>query len=219
MTIRRDLAELERQGMLRRTHGGAVSLPPRGTRLPYSMRSDCDIQQKQVIATRAARLIPDGASVIIDTGTTCAAVAHSLAGRDITALVLSVPAASALGSRPGVRIVTPGGELDLDELAWTGHRAIREIHEFRADYAVIGVCAWDEEAGLTATSAHDADVKKAIIESAQRILAVSTADKIGTSATFTACPSERVHVFVTHDLGGQAKAWMTAAGLEIIDGE
>jgi DeoR/GlpR family transcriptional regulator of sugar metabolism len=217
MTIRRDLSELERQGMLRRTHGGAITLPARGTRLPYSMRIDSEVEQKHAIATSAASLIPDGASVIIDTGTTCAAVTQALAGRDITALVLSVPAASALGSCPGARIITPGGELDLDELAWTGHRAIREIREFRADYAVIGVCAWDEEAGLTATSAHDADVKKAIIDSAQRVIAVSTANKIGTSATFTACPTDRIHVLVTQNLPSEAKAWMTIAGIEIID--
>ncbi len=217
MTIRRDLAELERQGMLRRTHGGAVSLPARGARLPYSMRADSGIEQKQTIAAKAATLIPDGASVIVDTGTTCAAVAQALAGRDITALVLSVPAASALGACPGARIITPGGELDLEELAWSGHRAIREIREFRADCAVVGVCAWDEEAGLTATSTHDAEVKKAIIDSAQRVLAVSTADKIGTSATFTACPTDRVHALVTHNLGDEARAWMTAAGVDIID--
>lgn len=217
MTIRRDLAELERQGMLRRVHGGAVSVPARGTRLPYGMRMDSDVEQKQSIAAKAASLIPDGASVIIDTGTTCAAVAQALVGRDITALVLSVPAASALGDRPGARIVTPGGELDLDELAWTGHRAVREIREFRADYAVLGVCAWDEEAGLTATSAHDADVKRAIVDSARRVLAVSTADKIGTSATFAACPTDRIHALVIQALPHEATAWLDSAGVDIID--
>ncbi len=217
MTIRRDLAELERLGMLRRTHGGAVSLPARGTRLPYGMRVDSGVDQKQAIAAKAVSLIPDGVSVIIDTGTTCAAVAQALAGRDVTALALSIPAASALGSCPGARVITAGGQLDLDELAWTGHRVIREIHDFRADFAVIGVCAWDEHAGLTATSAHDADVKKAMIDSAQRVLAVSTADKIGVSATFTACPTDRVHTLVTRDLPSDAMTWMMAAGVDVID--
>lgn len=218
MTIRRDLVELERQGMLRRTHGGAVSLPARGTRLPFAMRLDSNVGQKQKIAEHTSTLIPDGASVIIDTGTTCTAVAHALTGRDVTVLALSVHAAAALGECPGTRIVTPGGQLDADELTWTGHRAIREIRDFRADYVVLGVCAWDEAAGLTATSLHDADLKRALIDSAQHVIAVATADKIGTSATFAACPTDHIHTLVTRDLSHEAKAWVTVAGVDVIDG-
>lgn len=217
MTIRRDLAELERQGVLRRTHGGAVSLPARGSRLPFSMRLGSNVEQKQAIAVEAASLIPDGSSVILDTGTTPTAVAAALAGRDVTALALSVHAAAALGERPGARIVTPGGQLDDEELAWTGYRAVREVADFRADYAILGVCAWDEATGLTATSMHDAEMKKEILGSTQHVVAVSTVGKIGTSATFTACASDRIGTLVTHGLSVEARAWLTAAGVQIVD--
>lgn len=219
MTVRRDLAELERQGVLRRTHGGAVSSPARGTRLPFAVRLDAQAAQKQAIAAAAAALVPDGSSVIIDTGTTCTAVAQALAGRDITVLALSVHAAAALGECPGVRIITPGGQLDAEELAWVGHRAVREVLEFRADLAVLGVCAWDEPTGLTATSMHDAEIKKAILTSAHRAVAVTTPDKIGISATFTACPTDHIDTLVTSGLSPDDRLWVAAAGVEVLDQE
>lgn len=203
--------------MLRRTHGGAVSLPARGTRLPFALRLDSQVEQKQDIAGAAAALIPDGASVIIDTGTTCTAVAHALAGRDITVLALSVHAAAALGERPGAATITPGGEIDSDELAWVGHRAVREVLDFCADFAILGVCAWDEPNGLTATSMHDADIKKALRTSAHRTIAVTTPDKFGTSATFTACPTDHIDTLVTSALPPEDRLWVTAAGVDIAD--
>lgn len=219
MTIRRDLTELERQGVLRRTHGGAVSLPARGTRLPFAVRADSHLDQKQAIAASAASLVPDGSSVIIDAGTTCTAVAQALAGRDITAMALSVHVAAALGECPGARIITPGGRLDSDELSWGGYSAVRDVLNFHADLAILGVCAWDEPAGLTATSMHDAEIKRALLASTNRTIAVATAEKFGTSATFTVCPTDEVTTLVTSELPDEARLWITASGIEVLDSE
>lgn len=217
MTIRRDLADLERQGVLRRTHGGAVSLPARGTRLPFAARIDSYLDQKQAIAALAANAVPDGSSLIIDSGTTCTAVARALAGRDITALALSVHIAAALGVCPGVRIITPGGGLDSDELSWVGHRAVRDVLDFRADIAILGVCAWDENSGMTATALHDAEMKRALLASAKRTIAVTTPEKLGTSATFAVCPTDDIDGLVTTHLSRDARLWITASGVDIID--
>lgn len=217
MTIRRDLDELALQGVLRRTHGGAVGLPARGARLPYQVRQEMNIGVKQLIGAAAAVLIPDSSSVIIDDGTTCAAVARAAAGRDLTVMPLSIHGAAAIGERPGTRIVTPGGELNGDELSWKGHRAARDVLDFRADVAVLGVCAWDEQAGLTATSLQDADFKKAALASSRRVIAVTTAEKFGMTATFTACASEAVDVVVTSGAPAGAAAWLAAAGVELVD--
>lgn len=219
MTIRRDLAELERQGVLRRTHGGAVSLPSRGSRLPFSVRLSSHSADKQEIAAQVAGLVPDGASVIIDAGTTCTAVGRALAGRDITVLALSVHVAAALGECPGVRIITPGGQLDREDLAWIGHRAVRDVQDFRADIAIVGVCAWDEAGGVTATALHDAEIKAAALGSASRVVAVATADKFGNSATFSVCLSEAIDTLVTRQVPRETRAWLSAAEVEILDAD
>lgn len=217
MTIRRDLAELERQGFLRRVHGGAISLPARGTRLPFAVRMEGNVTEKRLIAAQAAAVIPDGSSVIVDSGTSCVMAATALTGRDITALALSVRVALALGERPGVRVVTPGGVLDGGEQSWTGHRAIEDIRSFRADVALLGICAWDEESGVTAASHQDAEVKQEIRASARQLIAVSTADKLGTSATFAVYPSEAVDSLISHGIDPAISSWLTAAGVEVID--
>lgn len=217
MTIRRDLSELERSGVLRRTHGGAVGLPSRGAYLPYAVRAVSGTAQKRAIGEAAAELVPEGSSVIIDDGTTCAAAAEALAGRSITVLALSVHIAAALGGGPGPRVLTPGGELDPEELSWSGHRAVREIESFRADIALLGVCGWDEESGMTASTVQDADVKRAILSSARTSVALATSEKIGTSATFAVAQAEQVHTLVTDVLSAGHGAWLQAAGVEVIE--
>ena len=166
MTVRRDLAELERQGILRRVHGGATSVPSRGEHLPYAVRLASHTGAKASIARACAGLVPEGASVIVDDGSTCAAVARELAGRDLTVLAMSVHVAAALGARAGTRIVTPGGRLDPDELSWVGATAVDAVRAFRADVAVLGVCGWEVSAGLTSSTLEDAEVKRAVLVAA-----------------------------------------------------
>ncbi|MCO1338666.1 hypothetical protein BJH93_07145 [Kocuria polaris] len=217
MTLRRDLDELALQGVLRRTHGGAVALPARGTRLPYSLRLETNTGLKQRIGAAAANLVTDESSVIIDDGTTCTAVARALAGREVTAMALSIHGAAALGERPGTRIVTPGGELNGDELSWTGHRAARDVLDFRADVAILGVCAWDEESGLTASTMQDADFKKAALASARRVIAVTTPEKFGMTATFAVCATGALDTVITSRAPAEARAWLAAAGVELVE--
>ena len=85
ITIRRDLAELVREGLVTRVHGGALRAPRRGAARPASMRRRQDVEIKRRLAQATAELIEDGEAVIIDSGTTCEMVAEQLAGRDIRA--------------------------------------------------------------------------------------------------------------------------------------
>ena len=114
-------------------------------------------------------------------------------------------------------MLTPGGELDPEELSWSGHRAVREIESFRADIALLGVCGWDEESGMIASAVQDADVKRAILSSARTSAAPATSEKIGTSATFAVVGTERVHTVVTDTLAPGHRAWLQAAGVEVIE--
>lgn len=197
MTVRRDLDELEARGALRRVHGGAVAAGLRGEHLPYAVRLDSFAAEKVAIARAAAALVPEGASVIVDNGSTCTAVARELAGRDLTVLAMSVHVAAALGQRPGTRILTPGGALDPGELAWVGAGALEALRDFRADLAILGVCAWDLESGVVSTAPGDVALKRAIVASARRTVAVATPDKFARPATFAVCPNAAVDAVVT----------------------
>lgn len=220
MTIRRDLDELARHGLLRRTHGGAVGLPARGAHLPYEVRLASRVEEKRAIGRAVADRIPDGSSVIVDDGTTCAAVAEALAGRAVSVLALSVHIAAALAAGSdtgdGTRVFTPGGELDRDELSWSGHRAVRDIEEFRADIGVLGVCGWDEDSGLTASTLQDADVKRAVISSSRERIAAAGGDKIGVSATFAVAAGAAIDTLVAAGPTEEQRAWLEDAGVAVV---
>lgn len=197
MTIRRDLDELAELGVLRRVHGGVVAASPRGEQIPYAVRLESLTTEKAAIARTAAALVPDGSSVVVDAGTTAAAVAHELAGRDLTVMALSVHAAAALGRCPGTTIVTPGGRLESHDLSWVGSTVVEDLGGFRADVVVLGVCAWDPIAGLTSRTPEDTATKKAALRSGTRVVAVATAEKLGVLATFGVGPTEAVDTLVT----------------------
>ena len=217
MTVRRDLDELQAAGLVRRTHGRVVAASPRGQHVPYALRSNTLREEKARIGERAATLIPAASSVIIDDGSTCEAVARSLSGREMTVLALSLPGAAALSERSGTLILTPGGVLDPEELSWRGARVVQEVGEFLADVAVIGVCALDIEHGVTATSAADAEVKRAVLQTASRVVAVATGDKVGQTGTFRVAVLEMIDALVTTPLPAATAASVRAAGVELIE--
>ena len=191
-------------------------MPARGEHLPYAVRLASHTDAKLTIARACAGLVPDGASVIVDDGSTCAAVARELAGRDLTVLAMSIHVAAALGARAGTRILTPGGRLDPDELSWVGATAVDAVRSVRADVAVLGVCGWEVEDGLTSSTLADAEIKRAVIGSATRRIAVTTSEKFGSPATFVVCPSEALDVVVVDRIDDAARTALEAAGVEIV---
>lgn len=200
VTVRRDLAELEAAGLLRRTHGGAVRTMQRGNPLPFEVRHREGLDEKSRLAAGVSALIADGESVIVDNGTTCYAVALQLAGRPITALALSLHAATALAAVPGCEVIVPGGTVETDSLACTGTQVLEAIRAMRVDTTILGACSASPLAGLTSTSLEDSRIKRAAIDSAaRRILAVS-ADKLTRSSSFKfGDPAELTHLVTTTD--------------------
>lgn len=146
------------------------------------MRAGSDRAAKQALAEAAAQLVPERATVAIDNGTTALAVADRLAGRDLSAMALSLHAAAALARRAGVEVIVPGGPVAQDDLSFHGPGAAEAVRAMRFDVAVLGACAADPEAGLTVAGWGDAQVKRALLETARRVVLVATADKFTRTA-------------------------------------
>jgi DeoR/GlpR family transcriptional regulator of sugar metabolism len=196
VTVRRDLTELASHGALARTHGGARQPFKRGTPMPFSVRMADDRESKAVLGAVAAGLVQDDESVIVDNGTTCFEAARCLAGRPVTALALSLHSAAVLASRPGAYVTVPGGPVETDSLAMTvaGVAAVRNM---RADVAIVGACSASATHGLTSTTFEDAELKRAVLQSAQRVVLVAGADKLRRSSTFRFGGPEDVTDLVT----------------------
>ena len=175
VTIRRDLTELAREGLVTRVHGGALRAPLRGTE---------DLEIKRALARATAAMICDGESVIIDNSTTCDLVAQELVGRRIRVLCLSAGAAAGLARTPGPVVSVPGGIVQTDTLAMLSATAVDAVRRFRADVGVLGACAASLASGLTCTEDDDATMKAAIISSSARRLMPAAPRKLTRSSTY-----------------------------------
>ena len=121
-TIRRDLTKLERQGLLERTYGGAVSLYFPNLNAPFSVRASRDVPEIRAIALAAAELVSDDETIILDAGTITSQLAHALKNhRNLTVITNSTRVMNELYGREGVVVIVTGGELlTLHELAQEG---------------------------------------------------------------------------------------------------
>ncbi len=205
MTIRRDLETLAEQGVLERFRGGARSLLLRGEGPPFALRRQEGVEVKQRIAAAAARLIADGESVVIDSGTTCVEVANALRERRITVLPLSLHAANALAGGPHLTLLMPGGEVRTGELTMSGPLAEASLSALRFDTAILGCCGLTAADGLTAYDLPDAAVKRAAIASARRTIVVTDGSKFTLTALAAVVPASSLDAVVTDDTAPSAE--------------
>lgn len=216
ITIRRDLADLEGHGLLRRVHGGALAVDLRGTPLPYALRATERADDKAAIAGVIGSLVADHSSVILDNGSTMDAVARTLAGRPVTALCMSLRSAVALGDAPGATIVVPGGRVGGESLRCDAATSIAAVADFRADLAIIGACSTNPASGLTVTTHDDAQVKRAILGSSARVVIAVTGDKMNRTSSFRFADLDDIDDLVTtRDAPEQALLEFRAAGVRV----
>ncbi|MFG1807457.1 DeoR/GlpR family DNA-binding transcription regulator [Streptomyces sp. NPDC049040] len=198
MTIRRDLDTLAAQGVLERFRGGARTLILRGEEPPFALRTHEAVDAKRRIAAEISRLVADGESVLLDSGTTCLEVARLLHGRQVTVMPLSLQAIHILSDAPApTTLMVPGGRPRNGEGALTGPLTLASLAALRFDTAVVGCCGLSATEGLTAYDLDDAAVKKAVVASARRVIAAADGSKLGRTALAHVGPSTLVHTLVT----------------------
>ncbi len=202
MTIRRDLRELDREGLLRRVHGGAISSLGRSYEPPYQLRSTDNVEAKIAIGHKAAEMIFDGESIAMDIGTTTLEVARALQGkRNLTIITASLPIANEIASKSSlhsdIRLILTGGILRPGELSMIGHMANQAYLEFHADKAFIGVGGLSLETGLTEYNLEDALVKRPLLEKANRKIVVTDGSKFNRTTFATIGPLSSIDTVIT----------------------
>jgi DeoR/GlpR family transcriptional regulator of sugar metabolism len=217
MTIRRDLAALDAEGAIRRVHGGALPVASGSYEPPFAARAKLNVDAKRNIAREVATRIGDGETVILDGGTTAAAIAEQLLGREITACTLSLRVADILSGSTSVRLMVPGGIVRPGERSLVGPAALRIFEDHQFDVYVMTVSAVHIRAGLTEWNLDDAAVKRAALAAANRCIVACDASKFGKTAFGRICGVERADYIVTDAAipAGQRAAF-TAADVELL---
>ena len=158
-TIRRDLTDLENQGLAQKNHGGAIALnlsamnrQGRNTLLP---------ETKQRLGKQVALQVPAGSTLFLDAGSTVMAVASFLRG-PLTVITTSLDIAQHFSDREDVDLL--GGKWDHQQRLFAGSATLSLLSRYRADIAILGACAIHAELGLSAGKEADAEVKRAMLD-------------------------------------------------------
>lgn len=198
MTIRRDLQVLEQEGVLRRVHGGAISVASRGYLPPYTVREKRETEAKERIGRAAAAMIGERETVILDVGTTTLEAARALRGRqNLTVITPSLHIANVLAKERGIRLMVTGGTVMPGDLSLVGDLAEDAFSKLRFDTLVMGVAGVDVEAGCTEFSTDDARVKRSALATVRRCIVVADSSKLGVVTFTQICPLTSVNVLVT----------------------
>ncbi len=218
ITIMRDLQELEQEGLIRRVHGGAISVRGASYEPPFSARESQLSSEKQRIALQAIELITDGDSVILDVGTTTLEIARALKGkRNLTVLVTNLRAALELASQPAIQVIVIGGKLRASELSMVGHLAEQTLRSFQVDKAFIGVGGITLEHGLTEFNFDEAGTKRVMFERARQKIVVADHTKFGKVMLTHVAPLSAVDLIITgSEIDERAKREMEEAGVKLL---
>lgn len=198
MTIRRDLDILERKGLLRRVHGGAVLDRGRSYEPPFISRSVENLEAKQRIGRFAAELIQSGDSITLDVGTTTLEIARHIAGKqNLTVITPCLQIAILLAENPNIRLILTGGIVRPGELSMVGHLAERALQEFYVDKLFLGAAGVDFLAGLTEYNVEDTLVKQVMLRNAKEVILVADSSKFGRIAFTSIAPLNVINRLIT----------------------
>ncbi|MFJ4652087.1 DeoR/GlpR family DNA-binding transcription regulator [Nocardia sp. NPDC088792] len=219
-TVRRDLAVLDRMGLVRRVHGGAVPAAAlTAIELGTSEREHSRAAEKDRIAKAAlAFLPPAGGSVLFDAGTTTARIAAQLpADRELVAITNSMPIAVRLSGYAGVRLHLLGGRVRGVTQAAVGADTLRTLGDLRVDVAFIGTNALTVGHGLSTPDPDEAAVKRAMVASAHRVVVVADSSKVGREDLVRFAAIADIDVLVSDDeLLPAVRNELSEFGIEVV---
>jgi DeoR family fructose operon transcriptional repressor len=180
-TIRRDLTTLERAGVIRRVHGGAIPVERLGFEPALAARDAVMTQEKERIAKAALAELPEDGAIIIDAGTTTERLANLLPmDRELTVVVNAPPLAVSLATRPNLTVIMLGGRVRPRTLATVDDWNLQMLSQIHVDVAFMGTNGMSVECGFTTPDPAEASVKRAMIASARRAVVLADHTKVGT---------------------------------------
>ena len=219
-TVRRDLSALERAGIVRRVHGGAIpaaSVSVLETAVTERERTNAALKDR--VAAAAAFFLPlDGGSVILDAGTTTSRVAALISTESpLTVFTNAVPIVGRLADRTNVELHVLPGRVRPTTQAAVGEETVEAIGRLRTDVAFVGTNGLSLGHGLSTPDQSEAAVKRAMVGSAQRVVVVADSTKIGFESTIRFATLAEIDVLVTDDgLEPADRDAVVAAGVEVV---
>lgn len=221
VTIRNDLVQLEKEGVLTRDRGGAVNVgSTRDVRslLAVEQRAHIQTDEKQRIAKAAAQLVEPGDTIVMDAGTTVVEMAPYLANvGSLTVVTNALNVALEMAAQTTARIILLGGTFSRESTSTLGSLAEQTLGELLVQKAFLGTQAFDLDHGFTDTTLEIAQVKRAMIRSARRVVLLTDSSKLGRSGFIKVAPLSAVQTLITDNaLPTEAKHAIERMGVEVV---
>jgi len=198
ITIRKDLEVLQGRGLLHRTHGGALT-PPGGALSDLSLQEKEKLHraEKVRIAQAAVRLVEEGQSILLDSGTTTMAIARALRDfRRLTVITNAVNIAAELGGSE-IEVILTGGTFRKNSFSLVGPLAEETLRHLSADVLFLGVDGFDTRLGLSTPNLQEAKVNRVMVEISRKVIAVCDSSKFGRRSLSTIVPPNAIHQVIT----------------------
>jgi DeoR family transcriptional regulator, fructose operon transcriptional repressor len=219
-TIRRDLARLAQQGLVRRAHGGAVAIRPGAeTDTAFRLREHAD--EKIAIGLRAVDLVADGSSIILDSGTTTLCLARALRQKqDLVVVTTAVTNAVELVGNPGTTVIMTGGVIRPTTFGASGQLAAATLRGLHVAQTFLAIHSVSVEGGLTYPLFEEVDAKRAMIEAASEVILLADHSKFGRRALVQVAPITAVHrIITTPGVDPEEAAAIRDLGIDLIIAE
>ncbi|HKW17597.1 MAG TPA: transcriptional repressor AgaR [Terriglobales bacterium] len=213
ITIRKDLEALDRQGLIQRTHGGALPVQTSAL-LDPTLREKEKLHRKEKdrIAAAAAKMIEPGQCILLDSGTTTTAIARALRGiGGLTVVTNAINIAAELDGTD-IEVILTGGTLRKNSFSLVGPLAEQTLRQLSADILFLGVDGFDLKTGLFTPNLLEAQVNRAMVEISRKTVAVCDSSKFGRRSLCNIMPAGSVHHVITdrglakHDLYAMEEA-------------
>ncbi|WP_273834237.1 DeoR/GlpR family DNA-binding transcription regulator [Guptibacillus sedimenti] len=215
-TIRRDLKELDSQGVIKRVHSGALRKGPPVQ--DFTTRKEIYNETKLNLAHKALHYIKDDMVLMIDGGTTNLQLVHqlplSLKG---TLITNSPPIAMALSNHSELEVIMIGGTLFKQSMVNLGIDTYETLNTMRADLYIMGIYNIDPEIGISVPSSSEALVKRKMASISTEVLGMVTNDKLDTVSNHIVSPTDQLTYLITENVNADIKRLYEKQGIAIID--
>ena len=200
VTIRNDLANLERRGLLVRTHGGAMLRAEADQEPAFSLRKGFHSSEKERIGRAAAGCVRDGDSIVLDASTTAWQLARHLKDRqELTVLTNGLFIALELADAPGVTVVMPGGTLRSGSTSLVGDLGASLFERYHIQKGFFGAWGFTLQEGLTDVNQYEVELKRRMVERSKEVIAIVDSSKWGQVAFATFAALEQIDYVISDD--------------------
>lgn len=199
-TIRRDLADLEKEGIARRIHGGATLNTTYSMEPEYSDREMKNFEEKLRIGKKAVELVEDGDTIILDIGTTVLEFARILKGkRKVTVLTNSLMIAMTLMDDPDITVIMLGGMVRCGEGTTSGFWSEEMVDGFFVDKLFLGVGAMESRTGIMDYDILETNLRRHFLNHTKQVVALADYSKFGIKALNIVCPIKSIDYLITDE--------------------